>query len=222
MREKELIVYKKFSKKEGRILRDMSCLMEHYREDEKKEKMEALLYRCVHGLLEMAGSHGFYGNLWHCYLTNLLVNNENSYSRACEIRGKVEGTINQAVLHDIVIFKEFYDYDFAPLEAYLGTDALALVMNYESGHRESRVYNRRIRERICELAVKFTKDHTPQEMKDYAHGVLQGLRRGAFWPAQGIPGGSRQTWRADRAHTEYRPCPSGRPGGIRDSQAQAH
>lgn len=166
MREKELIVYKKFSKKEGRILRDMSCLMEHYREDEKKEKMEALLYRCVHGLLEMAGSHGFYGNLWHCYLTNLLVNNENSYSRACEIRGKVEGTINQAVLHDIVIFKEFYDYDFAPLEVYLGTDALALVMNYESGDRESRVYNRRIRERICELAVKFTKDHTPQEMKD--------------------------------------------------------
>lgn len=166
MREKELIVYKKFSKKEGRILRDMSCLMEHCREDGKKEKMEALLHRCVHGLLEMAESHGFYGNLWHCYLTNLLVNNENSYSKACEIRGKVEGTINQAVLHDIVIFKEFYDYDFAPLEAYLGTDALALVMDYESGDRESKVYNRRIRERICELAVKFTKDHTPQEMKD--------------------------------------------------------
>ena len=35
-----------------------------------------------------------------------------------------------------------------------------------SSDRESRVYNRRIRERICELAVKFTKDHTPQEMKD--------------------------------------------------------
>lgn len=166
MREKELIVYKKFSKKEGRILHDMSCLMTHYREDGKKEKAQALLYRCVHGLLEMAGSHGFYGNLWHCYLTNLLVNNENSYSKACEIRGKVEGTINQAVLHDIVIFKEFYDYDFAPMEAYLGTDALALVTDYESGDRESKVYNRRIRERICELAVKFTKDHTPREMKD--------------------------------------------------------
>ena len=39
------------------------------------------------------------------------MNNKNSYSRACEIRGAVEGTINEAVLHDIAIFKEFFDYD---------------------------------------------------------------------------------------------------------------
>ena len=88
MREQELIVYKDFTQEEGRILYDMVFLMEHYKDEYyNKEDLAALLYESIHSLLEMAGNHGFYGNLWHCYLTNLLVNNENSYSKACEIRG---------------------------------------------------------------------------------------------------------------------------------------
>lgn len=167
MREQELIVYKDFTKEEGRILYDMAFLMEHYKDEYyNREDLAGLLYECIHSLLEIAGNHGFYGNLWHCYLTNLLVNNENSYSRACEIRGKIEGTINEAVLHDIVIFKEFYDYDFRDMAEFLGVDAFFLITDYKSSDGESKVYNSRIRERICSLAVKFTKDHTPEEMKD--------------------------------------------------------
>lgn len=167
MREQELIVYKEFTEEEGRILYDMAFLMEHYRDDYyNREDLAGLLYECIHSLLEIAGNHGFYGNLWHCYLTNLLVNNENSYSKACEIRGEVEGTINKAVLHDIVIFKEFYDYDFSDMAKTLGAaDSFSLITDYESSDSESKVYNSRIRERICSLAVKFTKDHTPEEMK---------------------------------------------------------
>lgn len=165
MREQELIVYKDFSEEEGRLLYDMAWLMAHFKDKfYNREDMAGLLYDCIHRLLEMAGNHGFYGNLWHCYLTNLLVNNENSYSLACEIRGEVEGTINQAVLHDIRIFKEFYDYDFEEMIKVLGVDSLSLIMDYE-GCSESKVYNGRIRERICSLAVKFTKNHTPEEMK---------------------------------------------------------
>ncbi len=167
MREQELIVYKDFDKEEGKLLYDMAWLMEHY-EDEyyNREDMAGLLYECIHRLLEMAGNHGFYGNLWHCYLSNLLVNNENSYSRACEIRGGVEGTINQAVLHDIVIFKEFFDYDFTHMVQTLQAEGFDLVTEYVASDSESKVYNSRIRERICSLAVKFTQDHTPDEMKD--------------------------------------------------------
>ena len=166
MREQELIVYKEFTQEEGRVLKDMSFLMEHF-EDEyyNREDLRALLYECIHNLLEQAGIHGFYGNLWHCYLTNLLVNNENSYSKACEIRGEIEGTINQAVLHDIVIFKELYDYDFRPMVQTLSVDSFDLITDYQCGGSESKVYNSRIRDRICDLAVKFCKDHTPEEMK---------------------------------------------------------
>ena len=161
MREEELIIYKNF--KDGDLLHDMVCLMEHYRE---MEGGAASLYDCMHRLLEIAASHGFYGNLWHCYLANLLVNNENSYSMACEIRGKVQGTINELVLHDIRIFKEFYDYDFTDMMELLKVPEFGMLLDYTSSFQESKVYNLRIRDRICHLAERFNSDDTPEAMKD--------------------------------------------------------
>ena len=163
MREKELIVYTDFE--DGEVLQHMAWLMEHYKEPER-EKMAACFYQCIHQLIEIAGSHGFHGNLWHCYLANLLVNNENTYSKGCEIRGAIAGTINQAALHDIEIFKEFYDYDFEPMMQTLQVPEFKLVMEYTSSSQESKVYNSRICARICELAEHFRQDRTAEEMKD--------------------------------------------------------
>ena len=166
MRERELLIYKDFGE-DGRLLEDMAWLMEHYKDEfYNTEDVKALLYECMHELLEMAGDLGFYGNLWHCYLTNLLVNNENSYSRACEIVGNIEGTINAAVLQDIVIFKEFYDYDFADMMDALQVKGFEYILNYEAKDGKSKVYNARIRDRICTLAAKFKENQSPDEMKD--------------------------------------------------------
>lgn len=166
-REQELIVYRNFGEQEAGLLHDMAWLMANYRHEEiGAEKKTETIYRCMYYLLDLAGHYGFYGNLWHCYLSHLLVNNENSYSRACEVRGAVAGSINQAVLHDIVIFKELFDFDFTDMVKLLGIDGFELVTDYKSSDSESKVYNSRIRERICSLAVKFRKDHTPEEMKD--------------------------------------------------------
>ena len=173
MREQELIVYRNFE--DGSLLYDMAWLMSHYEEDVEEEQdsslphteagKAALFYDCIHRLIDLAGNYGFHGNLWHCYLANLLVNNENSYSCGCEIRGEIQGTINQAALHDIVIFKEFYDFDFAPMMEKLQVPEFSLIENYETSMLESKVYNTRICARICELAEKFCKDNTPEEMK---------------------------------------------------------
>ena len=169
MREKELIVYRGFED-EG-LLSDMVWLMEngYCRKKDAREGWQEkrdVLYSCMHKFLDMAGRHGFYGNLWHCYLTNLLVNHENSYSMACEIRGNVEGTVNQAALHDIAIFKEWYDYDFKEMTDCLEAPEFGLVLCYDSCRQESKVYNTRIRKRICDLAVRFSKNRSPEEMKD--------------------------------------------------------
>nr|WP_330373182.1 ATP-binding protein [Kineothrix alysoides] len=164
MRENELIVYKGFG--DEALLYDMAWLMSHYNDDFFNiEDKRSLLYDCMHRLIDLAGHHGFYGNLWHCYLTNLLVNNENSYSKACEIRGEVGGTINQAALHDIVIFKEFYDFDFSGMMELLGVEAFSLILSYDGCEQESKVYNERICKSICTLAVKFTQNDSPEEMK---------------------------------------------------------
>ncbi|HKM34600.1 MAG TPA: ATP-binding protein [Lachnospiraceae bacterium] len=164
MREQELIVYKNFE--DGKLLYDMAFLMDHYQDTYyNREDMAALFYACIHGLIDMAGNYGFSGNLWHCYLTNLLVNNENSYSKACEIRGAIEGTINQAVLHDIVIFKEFYDFDFIPVMESLQVPEYEMLTDYQASTQESKVYNTRICIRICNLAQHFNENDTPEDMK---------------------------------------------------------
>ncbi|NLL79291.1 MAG: ATP-binding protein [Clostridiales bacterium] len=164
MRTQELLIYRDFE--DGDMLTDMIWLMEHYKDDYFNEEDKcALIYDCMNELFQMAGRMGFYGNLWHCYLTNLLVNHENPYSLACEIRGEVEGTINRAVLHDFTILKEFYDFDFTEMVELLKVDGFDMILDYQ-GNEESKVYNRRIRDRICSLAVRFNEASTPQEMKD--------------------------------------------------------
>ena len=161
MREEELIIYKEFA--DGDILRDVVWLMEHYRSGDGRAR--PLFYRCMHRLSELAADHGFYGNLWHCYLTNLLVNNENSYSCACEMRGEVEGSIDELVLHDIAIFKEFFDYDFTEMMEVLKAPEFAVVLAYEGASADSKIYNRRIRDRICTLAQHFVKNENAEAMK---------------------------------------------------------
>ena len=161
MREEELIIYKEFA--DGDILRDVVWLMEHYRAGDGRAR--PLFYKCMHRLSEQAANHGFYGNLWHCYLTNLLVNNENSYSCACEMRGEVEGSINELVLHAIAIFKELFDYDFTEMMEVLKAPEFAVVLAYEGSSADSKVYNRRIRDRICTLAQHFVQNENAMAMK---------------------------------------------------------
>lgn len=163
MREKELILYKNNDK----LFVDMAFLMGNFEEEYyNKEDMQALMYECIHKLLELAVSHGFYGNLWHCYLTNLLVNSENSYSLSSEMVGNIGGSINEAMLNDIVIFKEFFDYDFEKLIAVLEIKGFDLILSYTPSDEKSKVYNERIRTRICNLAEKFHNDKTAKDMKN--------------------------------------------------------
>ena len=90
MRTNELMLYKNMDY--GDILQDMTFLMEnHGSEYYNTEDLRSLLFECVNALLELSVSHGFEGNLWHTYLTFLLVNDENAYSTSCEIVGEIEG-----------------------------------------------------------------------------------------------------------------------------------
>ena len=167
MKIDELIVYR--INKEEQVLNDISYIIdcyEKYGQEFDPEDYKEKFYLCMQQLIDMAGNHGFYGNLWHCYLTNILVNHENSYSRATEIVGAVEGSINDAVLHDISIFKDLYDYRFENLVEKLGIKDFNIIENYNAGTTPSKVYNQRIKDRICTLAEKFNNVNSPEEMKD--------------------------------------------------------
>lgn len=164
MRTKELMLYKHMEHEE--LLRDMTFLMENCdSEYYNKEDMAGLLFECVNELLELAAGYGFEGNLWHNYLTFLLVNDENAYSTECEIVGEIEGSINTITLHDFEIFRELFAYDFTILEKALGVNCLSVLMHYENVKGHGKVFNKRIRDRICELSEKIGTCENAEEFK---------------------------------------------------------
>ena len=57
-------------------------------DEEGFENRKEEFFHMAGSLVEMAGMYGFSGNLWHTYLTQLLVNHENAFSTASEIRGQ--------------------------------------------------------------------------------------------------------------------------------------
>lgn len=161
MRTRELMLYRRME--DGQILKDMTFLMDNYdNEYYNREDLKELLFETANRLLELAVSHGFAGNLWHTYLAYLLASHENAYSTSCEIVGEITGGINHAALHDFEIFKELFDYDFSGLNKTLGADCLSVLLSYEGSGGHGKVFNQRIRERICSLG-KSLKDAADSE-----------------------------------------------------------
>ena len=163
----ELILYKDFSGTDEEIFYPMASIIERSRRggmDAKEERQK--FYECFHRLLEVSASHGFQGNLWHNYLTYLLISNENAYSRACEIRGNIEGSINEIALHDFEVFRYFFEFDLEELGRKLGVDCIPVLLHYERFEGNGKVFNSRIRDRICDLSVRLEQTENVSEFKD--------------------------------------------------------
>lgn len=176
---RECILYRNFE--QGDILDMMVDLINTYDKDyhnldEKKE----MLYECANGLVELSGSYGFSGNLWHNYLTFLLVNHENAFSTACEILGPVHGSINDIAMNDFMIFKELYDFDLEVLDRIFASTCCSTICNYVNINERSKLVNKRIRDRICHLSEQLSIAVSAEEFmndmvlfyKDFGVGKL--------------------------------------------------
>ena len=113
---------------------------------------EAGLFKCMGEMTALCEEHGFSGNLWHCYLTWYLVYHENVYSRACEIRGAVEGTVNNAAAHDLGIFRELFSQDKDLFRDTACEHLWLSLLDYRNVSALTNTFNSRIRDRICDLA----------------------------------------------------------------------
>ena len=178
-RTEECILYRNFDN--GEVLDRMTSLMNSYEAGEEGfENRKEEFFHMAGSLVEMAGMYGFSGNLWHTYLTQLLVNHENAFSTASEIRGAVEGSINHLALHDFGIFKELYDFDLAVFDSAFGTDCADFLCNYVNTGCNSKVYNQRICDRICDMSKTLAEASTVEEFmadmvqfyKDFGVGKL--------------------------------------------------
>ena len=157
--DKELVLYRSISK--DPIFADMAkLLLESGLIQEDVDYYREIFYRSLSGLSEAASEFGFEGNLWHAYITYLIINDDNIYSRACEIRGENGGSINSLALHDFEILKAYFDYPLEKIADPLGIDILRAIGDYHLSEGQGKGYNPRIRDRICTLSKDLaeTKD----------------------------------------------------------------
>lgn len=146
----ELIIYRNFEN--GELLKEMTWVMENYAYATSLDEARRRFFSCIHSLVDLAGNYGFEKNLWQNYLTLLLVNNENVFSTACEIKGITSGSLLDLAKHDFQIFRSLFAYDFTKLAQTLKTDLFSEILNYRRADDAGRVFNRRIRDRICDLS----------------------------------------------------------------------
>ncbi len=170
MISEELILYRNF--KAQRLLDDLITLFD-------EEGSMALAYDAAGRLVTLSMEMGFNGNLWHMFLTYLLANNENAYSRACEIRGHAEGTINEIALHDMGIFYQMFYYDLENIDNKYKIECFAPLKSFRM-EDEGKMFNRRIRDRITELSASLSVSGSPADMKMHIEAFYKDYGVGLF------------------------------------------
>ena len=153
----ELVIYRNLKHED--LFEDMAGLMGLGKEGQKADP-----FACAGELVELAVEYGFEGNLWHCFLALCLADNENAYTTTCELHGNAGGTLDMLAKNDYRIFKSLFDYDLETLEPAAMWKEIA---HYRPSRQESRVFNRRIRDRIVDLAVLLEQSEDENEFQSH-------------------------------------------------------
>ena len=130
--------------------------------DYHKEAVIGKVYDQIHKLLDIATVYGFNKNLWHNYLTYLLVSVETPFAITCEKEGACEGSVNALALNDFAIFKALFDYDFTALEKELGINCFDIITNYKAVAKKETRFNKNISEKVQGLSEKLEQAATAE------------------------------------------------------------
>ncbi len=185
-----LIVYRNFPK--DSILTEMCAIIRDF--DEKRCGSNDLIDRIhtqIKALLDLSTALGFDSSLWRCYLTWLLLTNENSFTLSSE-RCKIEqGSIQPLVLSDLRIFRKLFYYDFHRLQKALHIDCFDIINHYHAIEKSSRICD----PNAARIVQKITKALEEAEDEAAMANVLS-----AFYQRYGI--GDFAIYRAFRFERE--------------------
>ena len=143
---------------EDSILMQLSGICEAIEnESESIDRLRTRLFVQVKRILQVATDYGFNKNLWHNYLTFLLMTNENPFSITCAKVGAQDGSVNEFVKDDFAAFKELFDYDFTQIEKVLSVDCFTKLSNYKAISKTELMYNKNVSEKVQTLSEKLEK-----------------------------------------------------------------
>ena len=150
------------------ILMELSSIIREFKgENYKKDEIITRIYHQVKRILEVSTDYGFDRNLWHNYLTYLLITNENPFSLTCEKVGANDGSVNYFAKNDFKQFMKLFDYDFKPMEEELGIDCFEKLQNYKAIGKTELMYNKNVSEKVQSLSLKLENAKDENEFFDY-------------------------------------------------------
>ena len=158
-----LILYRDLG--EDSILLKLAGIFEDFdRGDKTSAELTTRIYEQMKALLDLSTQYGFDHNLWHNYLTFLLLTNENSFSMTSEKIGANDGTVNHFAKGDFAVFKHLFDFDFAPIEKALGIDCFSTVCHYHSIQKKERMYNKNVSEKVQQVSRLLEQAQNEEEI----------------------------------------------------------
>lgn len=158
-----LILYRDLG--EDSILLKLAGIFEDFdRGDKTSAELTTRIYEQMKALLDLSTQYGFDHNLWHNYLTFLLLTNENSFSMTSEKTGANDGTVNHFAKGDFAVFKRLFDFDFAPIEKALGIDCFSTVCHYHSIQKKERMYNKNVSEKVQQVSRLLEQAQNEEEI----------------------------------------------------------
>ncbi len=175
----KLILYRDLG--EDSILLKLAGIFEDF-ENQKatKANLTTRIYEQMKALLDTATDYGFDKNLWHNYLTFLLLTNENSFSMTSEKVGANDGTVNHFAKGDFKVFKNLFDFDFSKIEEALGIDCFTTICNYKAIGKKERMYNKNVSEKVQSVSEKIEQAKDENEIFDIVTDFYKAYGVGMF------------------------------------------
>lgn len=118
------------------------------------DSLRKRIFAEIKRLLDLSTDFGFDENLWHNYLTYILITNENSFTLTCEMVGANEGSVNVFAKNDCCIFKNLFDFDFSAIEKDLDINCFSVICNYKAIPKKERMYNVNVSQKVRALSRK--------------------------------------------------------------------
>ena len=175
----KLILYRDLG--EDSILLKLAGIFEDFESgSESNARLITRIYEQMKALLDTATVYGFDKNLWHNYLTFILLTNENSFSMTSEKVGANDGTVNHFAKADFKVFKNLFDYDFSKIEEALGIDCFTTICNYKAIGKKERMYNKNVSEKVQAVSEKIELAKDENEIFDIVTDFYKAYGVGMF------------------------------------------
>lgn len=149
-------------------------------ESEPVDILRVRTFEQIKRILEVATDFGFDKNLWHNYLTFLLITNENPFSLTCEKVGANDGSVNYFAKNDFKAFLQLFRYDFSEIEKRLDLDCFSRISDYKAIGKKELMYNKNVSEKVQMLSGRLETAENEEDFFRYVTDFYKAYGVGMF------------------------------------------